>query len=107
MSQRKHILAASEASGVPAKSIRHYEKIGLVLPDRGSNGFRLFSDKDVQDLRLIRLARTLSIPFPQIRELLDLMSASASGDDDAREAALMELRAIQDALAELSRILKA
>ncbi len=42
---------ASERSGLPAKTIRYYEDISLVAPDRADNGYRDYSSSDVHRLR--------------------------------------------------------
>ena len=41
---------ASEQSGLPVKTIRYYEDIGLVRPLRSENGYRDFIDADLQRL---------------------------------------------------------
>ena len=69
-----NIGAASEASGVSQRMIRHYEKIDLVPapPRRGS--YRDYSDSDVHRLRFIANARDLGFPIEEIRTLLGLWS---------------------------------
>ena len=32
----------AQKTGLPAKTIRYYEDIGLVEPQRGANGYRFF-----------------------------------------------------------------
>lgn len=69
-----NIGAASDASGVSQRMIRHYEKIDLVPapPRRGS--YRDYSDADVHRLRFIANARDLGFPIEEIRTLLGLWS---------------------------------
>lgn len=69
-----NIGAASDASGVSQRMIRHYEKISLVPapPRRGS--YRDYSDADVHRLRFIANARDLGFPIEEIRTLLGLWS---------------------------------
>jgi MerR family regulatory protein len=48
---------AASCSGVPPKTIRYYEEIGLIAPaERLQNRYRAYDDKDVQTLRFIQRA---------------------------------------------------
>ena len=87
-----NIGAASEASGVSQRMIRHYEKIGLVPapPRRGS--YRDYSNADVHRLRFIANARDLGFPIEEIRTLLGLWSD--------RERSSAEVKALAQARAD-------
>ena len=39
-------------SGLPAKTIRYYEEIGLIRPKRSGNGYRAFAPGDVKTARM-------------------------------------------------------
>jgi MerR family copper efflux transcriptional regulator len=95
-----NIGAASDASGISQRMIRHYEKISLVPapPRRGS--YRDYSDADVQRLRFIANARDLGFPIEEIRTLLGLWSDRARSSAEVK--ALAETRA-----AELGRKVRA
>src|SRR3546814_4153455 len=70
-----NIGAASKASGVSQRMIRHYEKIGLIpAPQRRDSGYRDYADADVHRLRFIANARDLGFPIEDIRGLLGLWS---------------------------------
>lgn len=63
----------SELTSVPAKTIRYYEEIGLLpSPARKPNGYRDYSEADIQRLRLVAGARHLDIPLAEIKEILDM-----------------------------------
>ena len=64
---------AAQLSRVPARSIRYYESEGLLSPaGRDANGYRVFNERNVHELRFIKRARSLGFPIKQIDELLDL-----------------------------------
>jgi DNA-binding transcriptional MerR regulator len=44
---------ASRASGLPAKTIRYYEDIGLVAPARRGNGYRAYSGAHLHNLQFL------------------------------------------------------
>lgn len=50
---------ASTNSGLPAKTIRYYEDIGLIAPDRTDNGYRDFSETHLHKLAFLSRARGL------------------------------------------------
>lgn len=57
-------------AGITKKNIRFYEEQGLLSPRRNSeNGYREYSDEDVQILRRIKLLRKLGIPIEEIRQM--------------------------------------
>lgn len=44
-------------SGLPAKTIRYYEDIGLICPNRSANGYRCFEERDLHKLAFLGRAR--------------------------------------------------
>ena len=63
----------AEASGLPAKTIRYYEDIGL-LPQasRRAGGHRVYGAADLRRLTFIRRCRDFGFPIEQVRELVAL-----------------------------------
>ena len=62
---------AEQAIGITKKNIRFYEQEGLLNPSRNlSNGYRDYSQQDIEILRQIKLLRKLDIPLEEIRRLL-------------------------------------
>lgn len=61
----------SAQTGVPSKTIRYYEDIGLLpKPQRAENGYRVYSQDDVERLQFIRRARALDFALDEIAEIL-------------------------------------
>jgi MerR family copper efflux transcriptional regulator len=60
---------AAASSGVPPKTIRFYEELGLVKPaERLANRYRAYDESNVQTLRFIRRARDLGFFTPGDRQ---------------------------------------
>lgn len=105
---------AAARSGVSAKMIRHYEAIGLVPAGlRSDAGYRLYSERDVHELRFIKRARTLGFSLEQIETLLSLWRDKGRASADVKamaqahvadlEARIRELTDMRDTLADLAR----
>lgn len=109
-----NIGTVAERSGVPPKSIRYYESIGLIQPaERRANGYRSYSPHDMQTLAFIKRARGLGFSVEEVRELLDLwrdrsrksaaVKSMAAHHVDALDRKIEELQSMRKALAELVR----
>ena len=69
----RDIGAASKASGVSIKMIRHYEAIGLLKNvARTDANYRVYNANDIHVLRFIRRARDLGFTMEDTKELLSL-----------------------------------
>lgn len=95
---------ASEVTGLPAKTIRYYESIGLVVAERQRNGYRQYGPKHVHQLRLIRRARSLGFTVDDCRSLLSLYDGERRTQDDVRVIVQTRLREIKRKIAELQSL---
>jgi len=60
-----------KATGLPTKTIRFYESIGLIdKAKRAENGYRSYDASQIETLSLIKNARDLGLPIPQIKKLM-------------------------------------
>jgi DNA-binding transcriptional MerR regulator len=91
-------------TGVPAKTIRFYEEIGLLPePSRGPNSYRRYRLADLNRLLLLRRIRLLGLPLSSAKPLLIGASDARCGDVQRQLLSLVEqrLRAIDQEIAEL------
>ena len=92
---------AAERSGLPAKTIRYYEDIGLLKPDRSGNGYRDYSTSDVHRLRFLQRARGLGFSVAECRQLLSLYNDRERESADVKSIAKAKLTEIDRKIAEL------
>jgi DNA-binding transcriptional MerR regulator len=91
----------ADRTGIPASTIRYYEKEGL-LPkaQRGANGYRVYQEYALERLDLIQLGQKLGFSLETIRSIAALQGAALKdallGQLDARLAEIDRLRAILD-----------
>ena len=88
-------------AGLPAKTIRYYEDIGLIEPDRSANGYRDFSDSDLHKLRFLGHARSLGFSIEDCRGLLALYKDKDRASADVKHIAEEHLAKIDAKIAEL------
>ena len=101
---------AASRSGISARMIRHYEKIGLLTPaKRTYSGYRTYGGHDVHALRFVRHARNLGFSVKQIEELLGLWRNQRRPSSQVKALALAhiaELDARIDDLGSMKRTLE-
>ncbi len=93
---------AASASGLPGKTIRYYEEIGLITPQRTPNGYRSFEVDDLHRLTFLARARSLGFSIEQCRELLGLYSDNERSSADVKRIARAHLDVITQKLFELA-----
>lgn len=99
-----NIGTASEKSGLPTKTIRYYEEIGLLRPDRSANGYRDYGDRDIHRLRFLQRSRSLGFSVEECRLLLSLYDDKHRESADVKALAMTKLSEIDRKIAELQSL---
>lgn len=77
MRERLRVGEVAKLLGVTPKTVRHYEKIGLLRePERSGSGYRLYSAEDLLRLHRIRRLQSLGLSLRQVGSVL-------GGEDEA------------------------
>jgi len=91
----------STLSGLPVKTIRYYEDIGLLSPLRDTNGYRAFNDKELHKLAFLGRARSLGFTIEDCRALLALYDDETRASADVKRIANEHLEQIETKIAGL------
>jgi Cu(I)-responsive transcriptional regulator len=89
-------------SGVPAKTIRYYEDVGLIPPARRTeSGYRNYDDRDLATLRFVQRARSLGFSVKDVGALLALWQDNARASAEVKALAADHVSEIDRKLVEL------
>lgn len=99
---------AAERSGVPPKTIRYYESVGLIDPAaRRENNYRGYGDKEIEILRFIHRARRLGFSLKEVEKLLALYRDRKRPSREVKRLALQHVDDLDRKVIELKAIKKA
>lgn len=92
----------AETSGVPEKTIRYYEEIGLPPPaERETNGYRSYDRNALQRLRFVQQAQAAGLTLREISEVFAIRSEGRAPCVHIRDLLHRHLAQIDARLAEL------
>lgn len=84
----------AERLGLSLRTVRYYEEMGLVQPEtRTEGGFRLYSEREIDRLKLIKEMKPLGFTVAEMRELLDARDTLRGEADRAAVGRARELLA--------------
>ncbi len=100
-----NIGAVADATGVPAKTIRYYESIGLIPPaTRAENGYRHYTGYDIETLRFIQRSRRLGFSVKDVGGLLGLWRDKKRTSASVKALALRHISDVEQRIGELETI---
>ena len=91
------ITALADEFGVTLRTIRHYEDVGLITPERRGTT-RVFHARDRIRLRLILRGKRFGMSLAEIREIVDMYDGAASSERRQLATLLARLDDIADDL---------
>ena len=97
----------AEQTGVPTKTIRYYEDVGLLpMATRQPNGYREYREVDVDRLRLVAGARRLDFSLAEISEIIDLRDRQIAPCGVLLDLLNQKAEEISQRISELQRVQK-
>ena len=92
---------AATHAGLPAKTIRYYEDIGLVKADRLENGYRSYDTSHIHKLRFLGRSRSLGFTVEECRQLLSLYEDKHRSSAAVKSLATHKLEEIDQKISDL------
>ena len=91
----------AQQASVSVHALRHYERLGLIRPDRRANGYRDYPARMRREVVFIAMSRQLGVSLPQIALRLDEYRAGTLGIDGMAQALQARVDAIDQQIAAL------
>lgn len=93
------ISVAAELAGMHAQTLRTYDRLGLVIPQRSSGGGRRYSQRDVDLLREVqRLSQDEGVNLAGIKRIIEL-----TNQVEALQARIQEMAGEMEVLRSVQR----
>jgi MerR family copper efflux transcriptional regulator len=92
---------AAARSGLPPKTIRYYEDIGLLRAPRSGNGYRDYGEAEIHKLAFLQRARSLGFSIEDCRALLGLYEDRSRASQDVKHLAETRIVEIEAKIREL------
>jgi len=86
----------AKLAGVTVRALHHYDRIGLLKPQRAGSGFRVYSLQDMERLVQIAALKFLGIPLAEIKLLLKRGPLTLADSLHMQREALGEKRRLID-----------
>ncbi len=99
-----NIQQAAAQAGLPVKTVRYYDEIGLVSPGRKPNGYRDYAGSEIARLRFLGRARSLGFSLDECRQLLSLYEDKSRASRDVKARAQDRIEAIEVKIRELQAL---
>ena len=100
-----NISQAAAAAGLTSKTIRFYEQQGVIpAAARSANGYRIYTEQQVDMLRFIRRSRDMGFSLDESRELLQLSLDPHRTSASVKQKAEQQIKRIDQQLESLQQM---
>jgi MerR family mercuric resistance operon transcriptional regulator len=92
-------------ANVNKETVRYYEKRGLIpKPDRRRSGYRIFTQRHIEQIKFIKRAQELGFTLKKIKELLELRTDEGTTCSEIQSEAQKKYQDVVEKINDLKRI---
>lgn len=95
----KNIKSVTKMTGLTSKTLRYWEAVGLLEPQRDENDYRLYSDTDIARIFYIMSLREFDLPLERIKAVL-------SEGLNEKEALSQHLKRLNEQMSRLEKLVE-
>ena len=101
------IKEVADILGLPASTIRYYDKQGLLpFVERSNSGYRRFSENDIALLKLIECLKKTNMPIKDIRQFTAWLQQGDASIEQRKQMFLERRRAVEEQIEQLQETLR-
>ena len=102
------IKQTTEKTGVPADTLRYYDKEGIVSPKRHENGYRLYDDNDISGLKNIIIMKYAHFTLAEIKSMEEMfgLEPNANCNDMCRGILSAKVAELKQAICNYQKIVR-
>lgn len=100
------ISQVAKMTNVNITTVRYYEKRGLIeKPPRTESGYRMFSDKTIKNIKLIKHAQNLGFTLEEIKELLAIFQVEEYfPTEEMYNFSIAKIQEIEEKITQLNKL---
>ncbi len=95
----------SDMFNIPISTLRYYDKEGLFPDIQRRSGIRIFSDREVEKLRMIECLKKTGMEIRDIREFMLWCQQGAETYEKRRDMLLRQKKAVEAEMERMSQVL--
>ena len=95
----------SDMFNIPISTLRYYDKEGLFPDIQRRSGIRIFSDREVEKLRMIECLKKTGMEIRDIREFMLWCQGGAEAYEKRRDMLLRQKKAVEAEMEHMSQVL--
>ncbi|KGQ70180.1 transcriptional regulator [Chelonobacter oris] len=100
-----NIKQVAQLTGLTDKTIRFYESKGMISPpSRASNGYRQYSQRQIDELQFLHRSRNVGFSLPESKELLDLYLNPSRHSSEIKQRTLEKIAHIDRQILKLRQM---
>lgn len=69
--KRFTVKQVSDLLCIPKDTLIYYDKLGIVIPERGENGYRHYTNKDIRELKYVEICKQNDFTLKEIKQSVE------------------------------------
>jgi Predicted transcriptional regulators len=99
----------SKKLSLPISTLHYYERVGLIIPSRGQNNYRYYTEEDCSNLMLISIMKNFGFAIQEIKDVMNRYTVTDPTEEvvcDAKNFFENKIETLKMRIAEHNEVIK-